>query len=161
MVDLFEYLNRRWFVMSPWDDTFMVYRKNVERFCELLLSKDLKMTWHVTAGSIWRNQTCFEPCVRRMLAYQLWHQWFSDDSGSKIKVTLDRSRMESNTAKAGIAPKGFMGHPRETRRLHATYNLTQSLPFADISVTCMTPFPGSPLARTAHEFGAFENDWTR
>ncbi|MGI6457787.1 MAG: B12-binding domain-containing radical SAM protein [bacterium] len=170
MVDLFEYLNRRFGIRDVTfeDDTFMVYRKNVERFCELLLSKDLKMTWACNS----RVNLAKPDLLRTMREAGCWHISYGIESGSQMildhedkKVTLEQiADGICNTAKAGIAPKGFfiVGHPRETREtLHATYNLTQSLPFADISVTCMTPFPGSPLARTAHEFGAFENDWTR
>ncbi|MDX9755065.1 MAG: radical SAM protein [bacterium] len=170
MVDLFVYLNDRFGIRDVTfeDDTFMVYRKNVERFCELLLSKNLKMTWACNS----RVNLAKPDLLQTMKSAGCWHISYGIESGSqaildhedkKLKLSQIHEGIE-NTRRAGIAAKGFfiVGHPRETQEtLQATYALTQTVPFSDISVTCMTPFPGSPLSRTAHEFGTFENDWTK
>ncbi len=170
MADLFEHLNKKfgiWDVTFE-DDTFMVYRKNVERFCHLLLERNLKMSWACNS----RVNLAKPDLLSLMKRAGCWHISYGIESGSQEildheskKVTLDEIETGiKNTAKTGIAAKGFfiVGHPRETQEsLQATYELTQKLPFADISVTCMTPFPGSPLSKYAHDFGQFENDWTQ
>lgn len=170
MVELFAYLNQRFGIRDVTfeDDTFMVYRKNVERFCELLLARNLKMTWACNS----RVNLAKADLLQTMKEAGCWHISYGIESGSqeildhedkKLKLSQIHEGIE-NTRRAGIAAKGFfiVGHPRETREtLEATYQLTQSVPFSDISVTCMTPFPGSPLSRNAHEFGSFENDWTK
>ncbi len=170
MADLFEFLNKEfgiWDVTFE-DDTFMVYRKNVERFCELLLQRNLKMSWACNS----RVNLAKPDLLSLMKRAGCWHISYGIESGSQEildheskKVTLDQIEEGiQNTAKSGINAKGFfiVGHPRETQEtLTSTHRLTQKLPFADISVTCMTPFPGSPLSKYAHKFGTFENDWTQ
>lgn len=170
MADLFEYLNRQFGIRDVTfeDDTFMVYRKNVERFCELLIERKLGMTWACNS----RVNLAKPELLKLMRRAGCWHISYGVETGSQEildheskKLTL--AQIEEgivNTARSGIHAKGFfiVGHARETQEtLRATYELTRRLPFADVSVTCMTPFPGSPLSKTAHEFGEFENDWTK
>lgn len=170
MAALFEYVNRRFGVRDVTfeDDTFMVYRKNVERFCELLLQKDLHMTWACNS----RVNLAKPDLLKVMKQAGCWHISYGVESGSQEILDGEDKKLKleqvyegiHNTRAAGIAAKGFfiVGHPRETHKtLEATYRLTQEVPFSDISVTCMTPFPGSPLSKTAHEFGTFDNDWTK
>ncbi len=170
MVELFEYLNKRFGIRDVTfeDDTFMVYRKNVEQFCELLQKKNLKMTWACNS----RVNLAKLDLLKTMKSAGCWHISYGIESGSQEILDHEDKRIKLNqihegilnTRKAGISAKGFfiVGHPRETNEtLQATYELTQSVPFSDISVTCMTPFPGSPLSKYAHEYGAFDDDWTR
>lgn len=170
MAELFEYVNRRFGIRDVTfeDDTFMVYRRNVERFCELLGKKNLKMTWACNS----RVNLAKPDLLKIMKQAGCWHISYGIESGSQEILDHEDKKLKleqvyegiRNTRAAGIAAKGFfiVGHPRETREtLEATYRLTQNVPFSDISVTCMTPFPGSPLSRIAREFGEFDDDWTR
>jgi anaerobic magnesium-protoporphyrin IX monomethyl ester cyclase len=170
MVELFAYLYGRFGIRDVTfeDDTFMVYRKNVEAFCDLLLKRGLGMTWACNS----RVNLAKPDLLKTMKDAGCWHISYGIESGSqdildhedkKLKLSQIHEGIE-HTRKAGIAAKGFfiVGHPRETQEtLEATYRLTQDVPFSDISVTCMTPFPGSPLSKVAHEYGAFEDDWTK
>ncbi len=170
MADLFEFVHKRFGIRDVTfeDDTFMVYRKNVERFCELLGRKNLHMTWACNS----RVNLAKPDLLKTMKAAGCWHISYGIESGSQEILDHENKRLQLeqvhegilNTRKAGIAAKGFfiVGHPRETlETLQATYRLTQDVPFSDISVTCMTPFPGSPLSKIAHEYGTFDNDWTK
>ena len=170
MADLFEYLNRQFGIRDVTfeDDTFMVYRRNVEAFCRELQQRNLRMTWACNS----RVSLAHPDLLQSMKAAGCWHISYGIESGSQEildheskKITLKQIEEGiRNTAEAGIAAKGFfiVGHARETQEtLQATYELTRCLPFADLSVTCMTPFPGSPLSKNAHEFGEFQDDWTQ
>ena len=170
MVELFTYLYSQFGIrdITFEDDTFMVYRKNVERFCELLLQKNLGITWACNS----RVNLAKPDLLQTMQKAGCWHISYGVESGSQdildsedkqLKLSQIQQGIE-NTRRAGIAAKGFfiVGHPHETpETLEATFRLTQTVPFSDISVTCMTPFPGSPLSKVACEFGTFDNDWTK
>lgn len=169
MAALFEHLHKRFGVRDVTfeDDTFMVYRKNVERFCTLLLEKNLGMTWACNS----RVNLAKPELLQLMKRAGCWHISYGIESGSQEilnheskQITIEQIEWGvRNTVEAGIAVKGFfiVGHPHETQEtLLATWRLTQQLPFTDISVTCMTPFPGSPLYQNATDFGTFNNDWT-
>jgi hypothetical protein len=53
-----------------------------------------------------------------------------------------------------------VGHPCETfETLEQTRRFMRSLTLSDVSVMCMTPFPGSPLSREATQYGTVNNDW--
>ncbi len=170
MVDLFDYLHKTFGIRDVTfeDDTFMVYRQNVERFCDLLLQRGLNMTWACNS----RVNLAKPDLLKRMKEAGCWHISYGIESGSQeildhedkqLKLSQIHEGIE-NTRRAGIASKGFfiVGHPRETlETLAATYRLTQDVPFSDITVTCMTPFPGSPLSKYAHEYGTFDDDWTK
>ncbi|MGC9327697.1 MAG: B12-binding domain-containing radical SAM protein, partial [Candidatus Hinthialibacter sp.] len=170
MAELFEYVNKRFGIRDVTfeDDTFMVYRKNVEEFCERLGKKNLRMTWACNS----RVNLAKPDLLRTMKRAGCWHISYGIESGSQDildhedkKLTLEQVHEGiRSTREAGVAAKGFfiVGHPRETQEtLQATYRLTQDVPFSDISVTCMTPFPGSPLSKVAHEYGRFDDDWTK
>jgi radical SAM superfamily enzyme YgiQ (UPF0313 family) len=99
-----------------------------------------------------------------------WQISFGIESGSKEiltlinkRVTLDQIRQAVALSKeAGLRPKGFfiIGHPGETKEtIKQTVDFALELPLADISVSLMTPFPGTELYRRATEFGEFNADW--
>lgn len=168
--ELFTYMNQRFGVrdITLEDDTFMMFRKNVERFCELRLERNVKMTWACNS----RVNLARPDLLKTMKKAGCWHISYGVESGSqeildrsKKRITLEQIRNAARyTREAGIAAKAFfiVGHPYETREtLEATLRLALDTPFSDIGVTLMTPFPGSPLSRNATEFGQFDNDWTR
>ncbi len=170
MVELFEYLNSRFGIRDVTfeDDTFMFNSRNVMRFCELLLTKNLGMTWACNS----RLNLAKPEILQAMNTAGCWHISYGVESGSQDildqedkGITIDQIHWGiQSTRDAGISAKGFfiVGHPGETLdTLQATYDLTQTIPFSDISVSCMTPFPGSPLSKNAHEFGSFDDDWTK
>jgi radical SAM superfamily enzyme YgiQ (UPF0313 family) len=53
-----------------------------------------------------------------------------------------------------------MGHPGETAEtLRKSHDFALELPLNDISVSLMTPFPGSELYDRAAEFGTLDANW--
>ncbi len=148
------------------DDTFITFKKRLTSICLQLLSLKLNVTWtclgrvnHITAENL--------ALMRRAGCWQIS---FGIESGSqKILdivnkgITLAQVRQAVRLCRdAGIKAKGFfiMGHPGETAEtLRKSRDFALELPLNDISVSLMTPFPGSELYDRAAEFGTFDTNW--
>lgn len=150
------------------DDTFITFKTRLREICERLIDLKLGISWsclgrvnHVTAENL--------ALMRRAGCWQIS---YGIESGSpeilaliNKRVTLDQVRQAVRLSRdAGIRTKGFfiLGHPGETSEtLKMTSDFALELPLDDISVSLMTPFPGTELYRRAGEFGAFDPDWER
>ncbi len=148
------------------DDTFITFKKRLTSICQQLTALQLDVTWtclgrvnHITAENL--------ALMRRAGCWQIS---FGIESGSqKILdivnkgITLDQVRQAVQLCRAaGIKAKGFfiMGHPGETAEtLRKSRDFALELPLNDISVSLMTPFPGSELYDRAAEFGTFDANW--
>lgn len=150
------------------DDTFVTFKHRLTEICERLISMKLDLSWsclgranHVTAESL-----------ALMKRAGCWQISFGIESGSQAiletihkNVTLDQIRTAVTLCReAGILTKGFfiVGHPGETpETLAQTLDFALELPLDDISVSMLTPFPGTEIFDRAAEFGLFDADWTR
>jgi len=148
------------------DDTFITFKKRLVSICEQLISLKLGITWtclgrvnHVSAENL--------DLMRRAGCWQIS---FGIESGCQDilnlvnkGISLDQVRHAVRLSrKAGIKTKGFfiIGHPGETENtLSMTQKFALELPLNDISVSLMTPFPGSELYERAAEFGTFDSNW--
>jgi radical SAM superfamily enzyme YgiQ (UPF0313 family) len=148
------------------DDTFITFKKRLVELCEKLITLKLDISWtclgrvnHVTAD-----------ILKLMRAAGCWQISFGIESGSQgildlvnKGITLDQIRNAADLCQdAGIKSKGFfiIGHPGETREtLRVTLDFALKLPLNDISVSLMTPFPGSEIYDRASEFGTFDANW--
>jgi anaerobic magnesium-protoporphyrin IX monomethyl ester cyclase len=148
------------------DDTFVTFKARLRELCLRLAELRLGVSWsclgrvnHVTSDDL-----------EMMREAGCWQISFGIESGSEEvlrlinkRVTLDQIRRGVQLAReAGIRTKGFfiLGHPGETREsLRSTVELALELPLDDISVSLMTPFPGTELHARAAEFGRLESEW--
>lgn len=148
------------------DDTFITFKPRLKEICERLIDLKLPLSWtclgranHVNADNL-----------RLMKRAGCWQISFGIESGSQRilslinkRTTLERIRQAvMETSRAGIHAKGFfiIGHPGEDREsLRQTVDFALELPLNDISVSLMTPFPGTELHRRVGEFGTFDCDW--
>lgn len=148
------------------DDTFITFKKRLVEMCERLITLKLDISWtclgrvnHVTAD-----------ILKLMRAAGCWQISYGIESGSQEildlvnkGITLDQVRNAVDLCQnTGIKSKGFfiIGHPGETREtLQMTQDFALKLPLNDISVSLMTPFPGSEIYDRASEFGTFEANW--
>ena len=148
------------------DDTFITFRNRLKEICERLIELQLNISWtclgranHVTAENL-----------RLMRKAGCWQISFGIESGNQEilnlinkRVTLDQVRQAVHLSReAGIRSKGFfiIGHPGETpETIKMSIDFALELPLDDISVSLMTPFPGTELYRRASEFGEFDPDW--
>lgn len=150
------------------DDTFITFKKRLREICQQLIERKAGLSWtclgrvdHVTPENL-----------ELMRSAGCWQISYGIESGSQPilgaigkGVTLAQIRAGIDaTRKAGILAKGFfiVGHPGETlETLQQTIDFALELPLNDISVTMLTPFPGTELYRRAAEFGQFDDDWSK
>jgi radical SAM superfamily enzyme YgiQ (UPF0313 family) len=148
------------------DDTFITFKQRLAEICNRLIASKMDISWtclgrvnHITSENL--------ALMRRAGCWQIS---FGIESGSQEilnlvnkSISLDQIRHAVQLCRAaGIKAKGFFiaGHPRETREtLRKTLDFALTLPLNDISVSLMTPFPGSELYDRASEFGTFNADW--
>lgn len=150
------------------DDTFVTHRSRLVEICNRLIDLQLDITWNCLARV---NQVTTET-LALMRRAGCWQVSFGIESGSQPvldtickNTTLAQIREAvAMTRNAGLRAKGFfiLGHPGETPvTLRETIEFALTLPLNDISVSLMTPFPGTELHRRAAEFGVMDSDWQR
>jgi radical SAM superfamily enzyme YgiQ (UPF0313 family) len=150
------------------DDTFITFKGRLVELCERLIALKLDISWtclgrvnHVTAENL-----------KLMRAAGCWQISFGIESGSQEILNLVNKgiildqvcRAVTLSREAGIKTKGFfiIGHPGETgETIRMTLDFALKLPLNDISVSLMTPFPGSELYERTSEFGALDADWEK
>jgi anaerobic magnesium-protoporphyrin IX monomethyl ester cyclase len=166
MAELYRNYGIREFTLE--DDTFITFKKRLKEICDRLIDLRLDISWtclgrvdHVTAENL-----------QLMRKAGCWQISFGIESGSQEilalvnkRVTIEQIRRAVVLSKeAGLRPKGFfiIGHPGETKEtIKKTVDFALELPLSDISVSLMTPFPGTELYRRAAEFGEFDPDWEK
>lgn len=149
-----------------YDDLFTFHRKRIEDFCGLLRDKPLHMTFNcaVRVGHI------DERLLKMLKAAGCWMVSLGIESGdpellSRHKSNADLNEMKSSIKmiqKCGIRAKGLfmMGLPGETEKtIKKTADFITDLQLDDMNMTKFTPFPGSPIYKTIHEEGAFNEKW--
>jgi radical SAM superfamily enzyme YgiQ (UPF0313 family) len=150
------------------DDTFVISRKRVAEFCELLLEQKIDITW----SCLGRADRVKPDLLKLMRRAGCWHITYGIESGDagilkSVNKNLDipqiRQALEWSRA-AGLQTKGFfiVGFPGETAAtIAATRDLALSLPLDDISVMLLQPFPGSEIYNTVAGMGTFNCDWRK
>jgi radical SAM superfamily enzyme YgiQ (UPF0313 family) len=150
------------------DDTFVTFRPRLKEICARLIEERLGLSWSCL-GRV--NQVTAET-LALMRRAGCWQISFGIESGAqevldliRKDVTLEQIRRAVQMSRqAGLRTRGFfiVGHPGETREtLRRTIEFALELPLDDISVSLLTPFPGTELCARAGEFGAFDPDWRR
>jgi len=150
------------------DDTFITFKKRLIAICQGIISLNLNITW----TCLGRVNSIDAEILALMKRAGCWQISFGIESGSQEilttihkNVTLAQIRRAVDLCRdAGILSKGFfiVGHPGETREtLKKTLDFSLQLPLDDISVTMLTPFPGTEIYERAAEFGTFDSDWSR
>jgi radical SAM superfamily enzyme YgiQ (UPF0313 family) len=150
------------------DDTFATFKGRLAEICERLIALRLPISWSCL-GRV--NQVTAE-LLGLMKRAGCWQVSFGIESGNdailaairKNVTREDIRRALALSRRAGLLNKGFfiVGHPGETRQtLAETVAFGLELPLDDISVSMLTPFPGTEIFERAAEFGVFDPDWSR
>lgn len=148
------------------DDTFIISRDNVARFCEELIRRKLDLSW----SCLGRADRIELGLLKLMRKAGCWHMSFGIESGDEnilksVNKNLNLTQISSalqDCRSAGIRTKGFfmVGFPGESpASLTATESLVRKLPLDDITVMHLTPFPGSELYIQAQTAGTFDRNW--
>ncbi|NVN99028.1 MAG: radical SAM protein [Geobacteraceae bacterium] len=149
-----------------YDDLFTFNRARIEEFCRLLREKPLGMTFNcaVRVGHI------DDDLLKMLKASGCWMVSLGVESGSpeilaRHKSNVDFDEMKKTVKRirrAGLRAKGLfmMGLPGETEQtFRMTADFIHALELDDMNLTKFTPFPGSPLYKTIHDEGAFDEKW--
>ena len=150
------------------DDNFFVDIARVRKICELIIEKNLDVTWAVQGTIVHAYK---DPEMIRLLAEAgCWYIAFGIESGNKeiikiIKkpVTLDVVKeVIELTNKYGITTKGYfmIGNFNETHEtIEDTINYAKSIPIDTVQFNFSVPYPGTEYydAVMAGGKGAFDN----
>lgn len=150
------------------DDTFTTFHQRLNIICEALIHKQWDLVWNCNS----RVNTINPEILKLMKQAGCWQISYGIESGdekilkyTEKKITIDQVRQAVIwTNQAGIKSKGFfvLGLPYETKKtIRKTIDFAKDLPLNDVTVSCLTPFPGSAIYRIAHEHGTFNDDWKR
>jgi radical SAM superfamily enzyme YgiQ (UPF0313 family) len=150
-----------------YDDTFLVNRKRLFRFCELIHEKKLDISWSANSRVNMVNQKVLDTMAEAgcyLVSYGI-------ETGSqrlldllKKGITLEQVEHALEwTRKAGIQSKGYfmiglVGETEQTIKQTEAFMLRLPLDYATINH--YTPFPGSEDYGRVDSHGEFYNDWT-
>ena len=165
VVDYLGHLSKDYGVKEAFfvDDTFTLNEKRVLTICDLMLKKNLDLTWSGTAHANVKNMDMFK--VMRKAG--CWIVALGAETGNqKIIDTLDKGTTLENiraTAKgitdAGLKLKTFfvLGNPGDTiETIDETIQFAKLLKGHFPVFSLMTPYPGAPLWKTAEQYGTFD-----
>ena len=150
------------------DDTFLVSTERAFRICESILKEGLNISWSCNS----RADLVDKDILRTMKASGCWCISFGMESGNQAILDLERKNITLEqgekavewTRGAGMLAKGFfmIGHPKETEQtLRQTIDFAKRLKLSDITVTALTPLPGSQIYSVTDRYGTFDNDWRK
>jgi anaerobic magnesium-protoporphyrin IX monomethyl ester cyclase len=170
ILELIEYLYNRFGIREILieDDTFVTFKKRLIEVCEGIIRRGIKINWSCLA----RADAVTPEILSLMKKAGCWSISYGIETGDKEvmkfigkNITLDKVEHAVRlTKKAGILSKGFfiIGHPIDTHdTIKKTVDFALRIPLDDISVSMMTPFPGSKLHKIAAQYGEFENNWKK
>lgn len=150
------------------DENFVIFKKRLIEFCNLLISEKIDLTWDCVS-----SVNAVDPeLLRLMKKAGCWQINFGIESGSArilkfIKKNATRESIEYAlriTKEAGINTKAYfiIGHPTETAEsIQQTIDFVKKIRLDIFQMSFMVPLPGSELYGIAHKYGVFENDWSR
>lgn len=149
--------------------TFTAVRRQAMEFCELLLERNLKVSWTCST----RVDMVNEELLRLMKRSGCWSIRFGIESGNQeilnfIKKNISKEQVRKALElceEVGIHTKAFfmIGHPKETREtIEETIDFACSLPLTDITVQINTPLPNTVQYSQCKKYGTLkEVDYSR
>lgn len=153
--------------ISFWDDTMTVNKKWMAEFCDLLIKKNVDVTWTCYA----RVDTVTPELLKKMKKAGCWNIFYGIEAGSQKLldninkgITLDQIRNAVKwTKEAGIEVRGsfMIALPGETPELaRETIKFAKELnpDYAQFSIT--TPYPGTALYDCAEKYGKLTKNFS-
>lgn len=150
------------------DDTFVTFKNRLVAICQGIIDLGIDVSW----TCLGRVNNLDRETLELMKRAGCWQISFGIESGCqeiltaiKKNITLEQIKNTAALCRdANILSKGFfiLGHMGETEQtLERTIRFALELPLDDISVTMLTPFPGTEIYEQADKFGTFNRDWSR
>ena len=150
------------------DDTFVIFKKRLIQLCETLIKEKINISWSCNGRA-----TAVKPDILRLMkragCWQISYGIESSDPGilefSRKRTKIEQMRQALNwTHHAGILAKGFfiLGFPKETENtMKKTIDFAKNNHLHDVSVSQMTPFPGSEMYRVGEKYGSINKNWEK
>lgn len=170
ILELIEYLYKSFGIKEILieDDTFITFKKRLVEVCEGILKRGIRISW----SCLGRVDAVTSENLRLMKKAGCWSISYGIETGDEDvmkfigkNITLEQVKQAVYlTHKSGILSKGFfiMGHPTDTHdTIRKTIKFALKIPLDDISISMMTPFPGSKLYQIASKYGEFDNSWRK
>ncbi len=147
------------------DDDFVINRKHVMKFCDLIIESGLNIQW----GSSGRVNLMTEELLAKMAAAGCVWIGYGIESGSqkmldvmKKQVTVEQARKAIELARKYISQVDcsfMMGTPGETREtIMETVEFCKEMDLAPEVIFFATPYPGTELYDIARERGLIEDE---
>tara|TARA_B100000315_G_C14549679_1_gene575101 strand:- start:497 stop:1933 length:1437 start_codon:yes stop_codon:yes gene_type:complete len=150
------------------DDTFVVNKKRVKQICDLLINKNINLSWSCEAKVNFVNPEMLKimkksGCWQIAYGIETGSQKILDNisKGTSIKQARDAIKW---TKQAGIQTRGFfmIGAPGETREtIRETIDFMKEIDLDDFHVTFFTPYPGTPIYNEISKHGKYNEDWKK
>ena len=150
------------------DDTFIIFKKRLIQLCETLIKEKIDITWSCNG----RANAVKPDILKLMKKAGCWQISYGIESGDPEILEFSRKRIKVEqmtqalewSHEAGILTKGFfiLGFPNETEEtLKRTIDYAKNSCLDDVSVSKMTPFPGSEMYRIGEKYGYINKDWEK
>jgi radical SAM superfamily enzyme YgiQ (UPF0313 family) len=148
------------------DDNFIVFKKQLVEFCNLLIASKMKVSW-ICLGSV---NIADEELLKLMKKSGCWQIMWGIETGSedllklhKKPANLDQVRKAlALSRKVGIRNKAFfiLGLFHETEKtLQQTLDFMVSLPLDEMHCTYLQLYPNTEVWHTADKYGTFSREW--
>ncbi len=170
ILELIEHLYNRFGIREILieDDTFVTFKSRLVEVCEGIIKRGIKISW----SCLGRADAVTPEILGLMKKAGCWSISFGIETGDPEvmkfigkNITLDKIEQAVKwTKEAGLLSKGFfiLGHPTDNQEtIKKTIGFALRIPLDDISVSMMTPFPGSKLHDIASQYGEFEDNWAK
>ncbi len=150
------------------DDTFVIFKKRLVQLCETIIKEKLNITWSCNG----RAKSVKPDILKLMKKAGCWQIAYGIESGDPGILDFSRKRTKIEDMRkalqwsheAGILTKGFfiLGFPMETEEtLRRTIDFAKNVYLDDISVSQMTPFPGSEMYEIGEKYGSINKSWEK
>lgn len=170
LVDMIEHLQATYGIKHIMfvDDLFVASRQRVTRLCELIIEKEIKLTWSCAS----RVDVVKPDLLKLMQRAGCWEMSFGLESGSdELLKSMDKSASLEKSIRAlhwahdaGIRTKGLfmLGYPGENKEtVKATTKFIRSVPLTIMNLTKFTPYPGSPIYREIYGTNIRDDHWEK
>jgi len=148
------------------DDVFLINKKRFIQFCEALIRENINISWSCNA----RADHVDDEIVTIAKKAGCWLISFGIESGNQHVLELNAKSISLDSVedairicnKHGIYTKGFfiLGLPGDTdSSIRDTIEFAKSCGLDDVSVSKMTPFPGTRIYNNGNNHGTFDKDW--
>ena len=169
LVEEIQFLQKNYGIreIAFYDDTFTTFKKKVTEFCELIIEKNIDLTW-----SCFSRVDTVDLSTLKLMKKAGCHQVsIGVESGDeqilktiKKKINLNQAKeMVDNCKKAGITVRAcFMfGNPGETMEsIRTTIDFSKKLNPDIVLYNITTPFPGTEMYEYADRMGyLITKDW--